>query len=257
MTDPQGDMANGRPDHVLVVGGAGDIGRAVVERFEAAGAEVTVADRTATDDRHDRDRSVRLDVTDTGAVGALADRVAASGAPLRHVVSLAGGALDEEFEPLASTSASTIDESIRLNLTSHVQLVRALVPVLGASDGDRSVTVVSSINAIRDYGLPAYSAAKAGLLGLVVSLTSELGAAGIRINAVLPGTVRTRRTSAEPKDFGALTTATALGRLATMREVADVVHGLTRFTAVTGQAITVDCGQSLRTRSWRSGGTGS
>ena len=80
--------------------------------------------------------------------------------------------MDPEFGALTDTSEATIRDSLELNLTSHILLTRAFLPMLGArpsdtpmlgarpSDtaGDRSITLVSSINALRDYGLPAYSA---------------------------------------------------------------------------------------------------
>jgi NAD(P)-dependent dehydrogenase (short-subunit alcohol dehydrogenase family) len=140
-------------------------------------------------------------------------------------------------------------------------LIRSFLPLLGfgsanddpadPDDDDHSVVMVSSINALRDYGLPAYSAAKAGMYGLAHSLATELGAEGIRINVVTPGTVSSG-SRAQPKDFEALRRGTVLGRLARPEDVAAAIVALTLdLRAVTGQSLVVDCGQIVATPAWR------
>jgi NAD(P)-dependent dehydrogenase (short-subunit alcohol dehydrogenase family) len=112
---------------------------------------------------------------------------------------------------------------------------------------DRSITLVSSINAIKGYGLPAYSAAKAGMIGLVKGSVVELGRQNIRINAVLPGTVITPRTSKQPKDFEALKQGTALNRLTNSVEVSKAVAFVAiEAISMTGQELILDCGQSVK-----------
>jgi NAD(P)-dependent dehydrogenase (short-subunit alcohol dehydrogenase family) len=105
-------------------------------------------------------------------------------------------------------------------------LIREFLPLLEfghtrqAPDAtDRSITLVSSINALRDYGLPAYSAAKAGMFGFIRAMAPELGTRGIRINAVVPGTVETG-VQTQPKDLQALRRNTALGRLTSPSDIA-------------------------------------
>jgi NAD(P)-dependent dehydrogenase (short-subunit alcohol dehydrogenase family) len=167
---------------------------------------------------------------------------------LTHIVSVAGRALPEEFGDFLSTPIDVLSRSIELNLKSHVYLTRLAVPYLRESSAmNRSISYISSINAIKDFGLPAYSAAKAGLLGLVSSLASECGSMNIRINSVLPGTVRTRLTESEPKDFASLERGTVLRRIATTAEIAEVVWALSHvMTCVTGQNLVADCGQVIR-----------
>ena len=73
------------------------------------------------------------------------------------------------------------------------------------------------------------------------------GAKGIRINAVLPGTVMTPRTAKQPKDFDAMRRGTALNRLASPEEIAKVVVTLSiDMTCVTGQSVIADCGQVVK-----------
>src|SRR5262249_43642994 len=116
------------------------------------------------------------------------------------------------------------------------------------ADGDRSIVFISSVNAIQSFGLTAYSAAKAGLLGLTQELAGSLGP-HVRVNAVLPGTVPTPRTKKEPKDFEAYLKKTLLGRFASPEDVAEACYFFTHATkVVTGAELVVDAGQSISTK---------
>ena len=84
--------------------------------------------------------------------------------------------------------------SLELNLvTAWITAAGRARRTCGGRTGDRSITLTTSTDALASYGLPAYAAAKAGLIGLVHSLAGPLGADGIRINAVAPGDVPTPR----------------------------------------------------------------
>ncbi len=203
-------------------------------------------------------RQLSADVTDDDDIADARSSIEGLGWDTPHIVSLAGGALESEFEKLVDTDVESIRKSVELNLTSHVTLTRALLPLLGYASAtserppDRSITLVSSINALRDYGLPAYSAAKAGMFGFVRAMATELGASGIRINAVVPGTVATGFPQTQPKDFTALRHGSALDRLAVPEDIAAVIVAMSHdFTAVTGQYLVVDCGQTVVTPAWR------
>jgi NAD(P)-dependent dehydrogenase (short-subunit alcohol dehydrogenase family) len=249
---------------VIVVGGAGNIGSAVVARYLEAGIGVAMIDKEPSKTPPQPAQGVQFhqvlaDVTRTEDLVRARSELDRLEWPAAHIVSMAGGALDPEFESLIDTDAQTIRHSIELNLTSHILLIREFLPMLGfdsvgrsPATTDRSITLVSSINALRDYGLPAYSAAKAGLIGLVHAMASELGTHGIRINAVAPGTVRGPASRSQPKDYDALRRNTALGRLAGPDDVADAILAMSHsMTAVTGQYLVVDCGQTVTPPAWR------
>ncbi len=100
--------------------------------------------------------------------------------------------------------------------------------------------------------MPAYSAAKAGLTGLMHGLVVPLGRDGIRVNVVAPGTIRTPRTERiwghVDGHFERLEAGTALGRLGTPEDVARAYLAvIALLTHVTGTVLVVDGGQSVIT----------
>lgn len=240
---------------VVVTGASGAIGDATVDGFLTAGLDVLGLDR-ASDRSGGRPgyRHVIVDLRDEIAVtSALRDGLRDL-SPLRHVVGVAGGALPGEPEAAIAGDPVAIDAelfraSIEANLVSQWLVVRAALAHLDAAGtDDRSIALTSSFNALSAQGMPAYSAAKAGLHGLMFGLLDPLGRRGIRINVVAPGTVRTPRTEAlwahEPGHFERLEAGTASGRLATPGDVADVFVALAlRLRHVTGQVLLVDGGQ--------------
>jgi NAD(P)-dependent dehydrogenase (short-subunit alcohol dehydrogenase family) len=261
-----GQLGNGRDERgsVIVVGGAGGIGSAVVTAYLERRIDVAVVDKEPSPSITPPSAGGKLhylaaDVTQRGEIARVRAELARLDWSFAHLVSLAGGALPVEFGSLTDIDASSIAESIELNLTSHILLTREFLLLLGEDsdapqrDRDRSITLVSSINALRDYGLPAYSAAKAGIFGFVYAMAAELGRRQIRINAVVPGTVATPATQTQqPKDFEALRRGAALERLTRPEEVAAAVHAVTHtLTAVTGQQLVVDCGQLAKAPEWQ------
>lgn len=238
--------------NVLITGGAGGIGSAITKAFVEHGYFVYIAD---IDEKRSaalvsrlgshRCQALQLDVTDPAA---LQDCCAALGGDfaLNHIVTLAGRALEDEWLPFSRQSADTAERSVKLNLLGHINTVHAFLPALRRGEGDRAVTMISSINAAESFGLPAYSAAKAGLLGFMSALVSELGSEGIRINVVSPGTVVTPATQTEPKDFDRLLQGSALNRFTTADDVANAVYSVCDlFTSMTGHNLVLDAGQSL------------
>jgi NAD(P)-dependent dehydrogenase (short-subunit alcohol dehydrogenase family) len=245
-------------DVVLVTGAAGAIGSATVRAFMAAGYAVVgfdvteqVADPVPGAGSY---TGIQVDVEDDVATAAAVARATGTGR-LRHVVGIAGGALPDE--------PSTQDDPVRLpakqfrasvdaNLTSQFVVLQAALPWLRTEPrSDRSVTFTSSWNALAGVGMPAYSAAKAGLIGMMQALTGPLGAEGIRVNVVAPGTIRTPRTERlwahDHGHWDRLASTTAVGRLGTPEDVANAFVALaTLLTHVTGQVLVVDGGQVVK-----------
>jgi meso-butanediol dehydrogenase/(S,S)-butanediol dehydrogenase/diacetyl reductase len=234
---------------VLVTGAAGGLGGGLVAALVARGDRVVAIDRV----RPERDDIVAytLDLADEDAVAvALAD-AAGRGLQIRHVVAVAGGALPAEKAgaDLAELPLEVFRASLELNLVTAWITLRAALPHLRRAEGDRSITLTTSTDALASYGLPAYAAAKAGLIGLVNSLAGSLGGDGIRINAVAPGDVPTERNVREwghvPGWYDRLRESVPLGRLGTPEDIAAAYLALIDMRHVTGQVIVVDGGQTI------------
>jgi len=241
---------------VLISGAAGGIGTATVNRFLEGGYEVAGIDLSpAVVQSRDRYRGKVADVTKPGEIAAAIEELL-EGLELRHVVGLAGGTVPEEHDillkPDAAAASAAFDTSLALNLTGQFTLVNATLPLLDRVEGDRSIALCSSVNALRGYGAPAYSAAKAGLIGMMHALATPLGRLGIRINVVAPGTTRTAALDediARAGDSGIVDRRAEeipLGRVGEPVDVAAMFEALAdRLTYVTDEVIKVDGGMLL------------
>lgn len=240
-------------DRVLVSGAAGAIGAATAGVFLDAGFAVVGLDRDLPADGLPNGdyHGLRVDLEREDELREALDSVRASGR-LRHVIGIAGGALPHEPRSQADPVTEPLEAfraSIEANLVTQFALLQAALPWLREdAGGDRSVTFTSSFNALTGAGMPASSAAKAGLIGMTRALAVPLGREGIRVNVVAPGTIRTPRTERiwghVEGHFERLEAGTALGRLGTPEDVARAYLALaTALTHVVGQVLVVDGGQ--------------
>jgi NAD(P)-dependent dehydrogenase (short-subunit alcohol dehydrogenase family) len=172
-------------DGVLVAGGAGALGSAVVHELRAAGWDVTVIDRAERADGADGVHYVQADLLDpesaAGAVAAVAD--------LKAVVNLVGG-----FAMGPKVGEAELDEfefMLRLNLVPAFNLATAAMPRLARGGGGAFVGV-SARAALEPFaGASGYITAKAAVLAFIRALDAEYRTAGVRANAVLPSTIDT------------------------------------------------------------------
>lgn len=182
----------------LVTGASRGIGAAVAERYAAEGARVVLAARSQQDldvvagrirDAGGQAATLAVDLADPSAVAGLADRIA--GKLGRLDVLVANHGILGEVLPTAEIGDDLFDRVVEVNLTSVFRLVREFDALLRASPCGR-VLVVSSGAAegeLSDWS--AYAASKAGLEALARTYAAETREAGIRVNIVDPGEVRT------------------------------------------------------------------
>jgi len=251
MSELQGKVA-------IVTGASSGIGRAAARLFAAHGARVVATAR----------RGAALDalVAEIRAEGGEATALAGDirdEALVRELVALAEaryGGLDVAFNnagsypggaPVQEMSLPDWQEALEVNLTAAFLCARQQVPAM-LRRGGGSIVFTSSI-AGGSVGLPgmgAYSAAKAGLLGLMRVMASELGPHGIRANAIVSGGADTPmgRTAAPTPDAQAFVAGLhALKRIAAPEEIAEAALHLAsdRSSFITGAAIHVDGGVSV------------
>ncbi len=235
--------------NVLITGGAGGIGSEIAKRFVNSGYFVYVLDtdekasKTVKNELGDNCSFINVDVTDTKALSSFISFN--KDLTFNYVITCAGRALENEWKPFEEQNIDTIKDSVELNLIGHLNVIHSTLPMLKRATGDKAILTISSINAIKDFGLPIYSTAKAGLCGFCSVMANEFGKMGIRINSLLPGTVITKATQKEPKDFDKLLKTTSLGYFTTSLDVANLAFDICNtYSSMTGQSIILDAGQS-------------
>lgn len=245
-------------DWAFVTGGGGDIGGAVCASLSRDGFHIACVDmvqeraeQVAKSIRDAGGNAVALcaNVTDPEAVTRVAAEAQSLG-PIRVLVNTAGKA---HGRSIFDMDYATWRADFAANVDSAFLCIQALREPLLASSG--SIVNIASVNGIGVFGFPGYSAAKAALIHLTKSLAVEFGPSGLRVNAVAPGTVRTRawnpRLEANPRVFDELQALCPLPRISTGKDVADAVSFLVsdRASMITGTVVTVDGGLSAGTPS--------
>jgi 3-oxoacyl-[acyl-carrier protein] reductase len=223
---------------VIVTGARGGIGRAAVELLEDAGCHVAGCD---VED---------FDVRDHEAVDAGVARLVELLGGCDSIVANAG--IVDTIHRAERFPEHDWQKDLETNLTGQFHLVRAAFEPLRES-GDGRVVLVSSASV--ETGLPgqvAYTAAKAGLVGMARTLAAEWGRYGIRSNVVMPGLIATPKVLALPEAVkDAMSAALPLGRIGKPAELAATVAFLLSPAAayITGAVIRVDGGYGLNTLS--------
>ena len=167
---------------IIVAGGLGTLGRAVVERLAAEGAQIVVVDVVEGHDPNARAVLGGIDLADAGAVAGAYAKAAEVLGGVDGLVNVAGGFI---WETMADGSDESWDRMYRMNLRSAAVSCRAILRHLG-SPGGAIVNVGAAAATRAAMGMAPYAASKAGVMALTESLADELRSKGIRVNAVLP-----------------------------------------------------------------------
>jgi 3-oxoacyl-[acyl-carrier protein] reductase len=148
--------------------------------------------------------------------------------------------------PFLEIQPSLWDEVIRTDLTAAFHTIRAVLPSMVERGGGSIVNIASRLGQMGVTETAAYSAAKAGLIGLTRALAREFGPAGVRINAVAPGVTLTEMTTdlVDTEAGQARLRDMALGRFGQADEVAEAVIFLLsdRASLFTGQTLNPNAG---------------
>lgn len=241
---------------VLITGGSRGMGASITRAFHDTGAHVVIASRADTGLAEALGARARFIATD---VRRPADIVAAVDACVEwsgHLDTLVNNAGYSAWRPLAEIDEAFWNDMLDTNLKSVLFGIQAAAPHLS---GGGSVVNISSLAGKRgSANNAAYCASKFGVNALTQALAKELGASGVRVNAVCPVYVRTEgldealedaRSPAGGRDVGAYlaefaASQAALGVLPTAEQVASACVFLASEAAgaITGQCINVDCG---------------
>jgi 3-oxoacyl-[acyl-carrier protein] reductase len=248
---------------VIVAASSEGIARAAAEKFAAEGARLAMCsrDRQKLNDAADEIRNryaveviaEPLDVTDAAAVQSFVKQIGQHFGTIDVCVTNAGGPPPKMF---LETTTEEWQHAIDLNFMSIVHLARAVVPYMQRNKWGRIITI-TSITVRQPVSDLIYSnAVRAGVLGLIKSLSNEFGEDGITVNNVAPGYIATARLNhivskratelgvSEENYFERLAADAALKRVGKPDEIADAIVWLAsdRASYITGQTLLVDGG---------------
>lgn len=234
----------------LVTGGTGGIGGETARLLAGQGAEVVVSGRDAVrgaatvrsiTDAGGRARFVAADLTDLASLRRLAETAG-------DVDILVNNAAIFPGAPTVDQDVDSFDTAVAANIRAPYFLTAALAPAMVAKGAGSIVNVSTMAARIGLPGLSVYSATKAALESLTRTWAAEFSPAGVRVNAVAPGPTRTDMVLDSVGEEGAeqFAKTTILGRLATPREIAEVILFLAtdRSAYLTGATIAADAGRT-------------
>ena len=249
------------PERVALVTGAGSatgIGFSVARALGRQGLAVAVC--STTDRIHDRARELEHegvraaglvgDLTDAAVAGSVVEAARARFGPIDVVVNNAGMVTVSEPEveepAFVDLAPDAWEGSLAMNLSTAFHVTQAALPDMIHAGWGR-IVMVSSVTGpvVTNPRSVGYSAAKAGMDGLMRAIAIEVARAGVTVNSVAPGWIATGSQTAEEAVAGR---HTPVGRSGTPEEIAAVVAFLATDGAsyVTGQSIAVDGGNTIQ-----------
>ncbi len=246
---PQIDFSNAPV--AIVSGGSRGLGFAVVEELLLRGYKVATFSRKTSESVDlmnsldpDETRFIwrQADATDTSSLTDFVKSVVKSFGRIDVLVNNAGVGIEGL---LTMMSDDKIDNGIALNLSSVIYLTRVVLKsMLGGKQG--CIINISSVNGIKGHkGLSVYSATKAALNGMTISLAREYGSQNIRINTISPGFFESDMSEhLTDTQIDTIKRRTALKRLCTVEDLVETVKFLLDNSSITGQNIVVDSGFS-------------
>lgn len=242
-------------NQIAVVTGAGrGIGRAIALKFAAEGADVVVVSRTQENSEKvaaeiralgRKAWALAVDVADSAAVSAAADKILADCGKVDILVNNAGVTRDGLLMRMSDADWDTV---IDTNLKGAFLVTKAFFRTFAKQRAGRIINISSVIGLIGNGGQCNYAASKAGLIGFTQSVAKELAGRGVTVNAIAPGFIETDMTAVLNEELKAgILKVIPMGKLGASEDIAHAALYLASPGAryVTGQVLTVDGGMVM------------
>ena len=239
----------------IVTGGGQGLGRAFAHRLAADGARVVVADRNTeaagavAAEIGDGALAVEVDVADPDSAAAMVRRGTEAFGGIDVLVNNAAIFSTLAMRPFDQIDPAEWDQVMAVNVRGPFLCTRAVAPVMRQAGYGKVVNISSATVWIGRPHYLHYVTSKAALIGMTRALATELGPAGVRVNAVTPGATRTEipRATVTPEQEAAIVAGQAIKR----RQVPADLVGVVAFLAgpdsdfITGQTVNVDGGAAF------------
>ncbi|QWE26922.1 3-oxoacyl-ACP reductase FabG [Polynucleobacter sp. AP-Ainpum-60-G11] len=234
----------------IITGAAKGIGFATAKRFAQEGAKVMIADVNpdavkAAVDLIPGSEAFVVNVTDRASVEAAIDQIMRRHGRIDILINNAGITQDARLVKMTEAQFDTV---IDVNLKGVFNCTQLVVPHMLEAGKGAVVNASSVVGIYGNFGQTNYSATKFGVIGFTKTWARELGAKGIRVNAVCPGFIATEMVKAMPENIlKDIESRSWLGRLGTPEEMASVYLFLASDEAsyVNGVALEASGGISL------------
>jgi 3-oxoacyl-(acyl-carrier-protein) reductase len=228
---------------VLVTGGSRGIGRAIAERFLAAGHKVAATSRSG--EAPTGVLGVQCDITDPGQIEAAFQQIEEAHGPVEVLVANAGITRDTLVLRMSDEDWQAV---IDTNLTGSFRVAKRAVRPMIRNRFGRIIFISSVVGLLGSAGQVNYAASKAGLVGMARSLAREVGSRGVTANVVAPGFIETDMTAELSEDLvKTYQQQIPTGRLGQVSDVTAAVEFLASDAAgyITGAQIPVDGGLGM------------
>ena len=275
LREPRGEMMRLKDRVAIVTGGARGIGAGIARCLVEEGAAVAILDidgevavRTAAE-FGGKNLGVGADLSDEAAAAEAVESVVEHFGGFDILINNAGGgnrqAAKASGPPFTRVEQEGWDAQMALNLRTTFAATKAAIPQLQKRGGGSIVNISSVAGLVPSVAMPAYAAAKAGVISLTRTLAVELGPSDVRVNAICPGLLYTRAwkvlasniQKSAPKYAGKdpydvfleiVKSQTPLGREQTPEDVGKLAAFLCGDDArnITGQVIALDGGIALQ-----------
>ena len=238
---------------VLITGSSQGIGKTIALKFAAQGAKIALNDIQPQEENlkqlkeeigGEGSEYFLADVSKYEDVEKMAEEIKNKFGQLDILINNAGICQDKT---LANMTKEQWQRVIDIDLTGVFNCAKVCLPLIIQAQG-KIINMSSLIGQRGNFGQTNYAAAKAGIIGFTKSLSKEVGALGVNVNAVAPGFIETKLTEVIPEELKAMIKKfTSLRRFGKPEEVADLILFLASDKAnfITGAVINIDGGMSI------------
>lgn len=239
----------------IITGAARGIGKAIALKFASEGANVAFTDLVIDENAQNTEKEIAAygvkvkgyasNAADFEQTHQVVEQVKADFGSVDILVNNAGITKDGL---MLRMSESQWDAVLAVNLKSAFNFIHACVPIMMRQRGGSIINMSSVVGVHGNAGQANYAASKAGLIALAKSISQEMGAKGIRANAIAPGFIETAMTAALPEDVrNEWIKRIPLRRGGTVDDIANVATFLASDMSsyVSGQVIQVDGGMNM------------